>query len=372
MANITSSGIRQARLRTIIYLFGGLVILAVLIAALSPHFYFFKRVDPQEIGIKQRGGQIVDIVGPGIYSDVGLFVRLDKYSTAGVQFTTEDPEVITADQQRLGVSVFGTAFRPGLGTDVAQLRQLWTRYQTVYTNDQALMDTLDKLAYQAMKSCVGDKPFQDSVIGSDRDNLGACIDDKLNELGEPFGLTIANVTVPNVTLSPEVQAKLDAITQSRLDTEKAEQDRLKAIAEGAAQQAEQEAAIRVEQSKLQEQARQEITLAQLEKEKLIAEKAVIDAEKANDLLSAQRDLEINQAKAVAATELAKADLAKEIAMAELYSSNPNYYYYQMALANAGAIKDTDKLIFTTEGSFPQLVFGEGLNPVVPVTPATPN
>lgn len=371
MSNVTSS-IRQTRIRKMAVIIGSVVVLGIVVAALSPHFYFFKRVDPQEIGIKQRGGQIIDIVGPGIYSDVGLFVRLDKFSTAGVQFTTEDPEVITADQQRLGVSVFGTAFRPGVGTDEALMRQLWTRYQTVYTNDQALMDTLDKLAFQAMKSCVGDKPFQDSVIGSDRDALGACIDDKLNELGEPFGLTIANVTVPNVTLSPEVQAKLDAITQSRLDTEKAEQDRLKAIAQGAAQQAEQEAAIRVEQSKLQEQARQEITLAELQKEKLNAQNSVIDAEKTNALLSAQRDLEINTAKAVAAAELAKADLAKEIALAQIYSSNPNYYYYQMSVVNASAIKDTDKLIFTTEGTFPQLVFGEGLNPVVPVTPATPN
>ena len=50
------------------------------------------------------------------------------------------------------------------------------------------------------------------------------------------------MTVPNVALSPEVQQLLDAITKSRLETEKADQDRLKAIAQGEASKAEQEAA----------------------------------------------------------------------------------------------------------------------------------
>jgi hypothetical protein len=86
------------------------------------------------------------------------------------------------------------------------------------------------------------------------------------------------------------------------------------------------------------------------------------------LLSAQKDLEINQAQAVAAAEKAKAELAIETALAQLYNANPNYYYYQMSLANAGAIKETDKLIFTPDGVFPQLIFGNGFAPFVPVGP----
>ena len=44
--------------------------------------------------------------------------------------------------------------------------------------------------------------------------------------------------------------------------------------------------------------------------------------------------------------------------------------YQLALANASAIKATDKMIFVPDGVFPQLIFGNDLKPVVPVN-ATP-
>ena len=342
-----------------------LILLALLAFFFSQHFYFFKKVNPDEIGIRQRGGRIVEVVGPGMYSDVGLFVQLETYSTQEYDWVSTDPEVITFDQQRLGVVVSGSIFRPSI-SDVAMVKMLWTQYKTLYTSDLALQKKMDELSFQAMKVCVGDRSFSESVIGSDRDSLRQCIKEELDGLTAPFGLIVQNVVVPNVTLSAEVQAKLDAITQSRLDTEKAEQDRLKAIAEGAAQQAQQEAEIRVEQSILQEQARQETILAQLEQEKLSAQMAVIEAQKENELLAAQKDLEINEALAAAATEKAKADLARELALAEIYGQNSNYYQYMLALANASAITASDKLIFTPEGVFPQLVFGENLTPVVPV------
>jgi hypothetical protein len=178
--------------------------------------------------------------------------------------------------------------------------------------------------------------------------------------------------VPNVSLSPEVQALLDAITKSRLETEKAEQDRLKAIAEGTARQAEQEASIRVEQSRMQEETKQQTTLAKLNEDKLKAQLAVINAQKANDLLSAQKDLEINKAMAEAAMEKARADLAKDLALGDMYGKNPGYLSLQMALANASAIKATDKIIFTPNGTIPQLVFGNNILPTVPVQPQESN
>jgi len=307
----------------------------------------------------------VRIVPPGIYSDAALFAELQTYSTQAYQFTVSDAELITSDNQRIGVTASGSVFRPDF-TRADQIPMLWTKYSQIYTNDEALQKVANDLAAQAMKVCVGGRPFRESIIGSGRDELRNCIDDELNKLAEPYGLSIANVTVPNVALSEEVQSLLDSITKSRLETEKATQDKLKAIAEGEAQKAAQEAEIRVEQSRAQEEAKQKTTLAQLTSDQLKAEKNVIEAQKANDLLSAQRDLEINKALAAAAIEKAKADLAREIALAELYSGNSNYYTLQLALANASAIKASDKLIFVPEGTFPQLIFGENLQPVVPV------
>lgn len=356
--------------RTLIIAAIVIIVLGLLGILLTPHIYLLQRVNPDQVGVKTRGGRIVNVVTPGIYSDLGLYVELVTYSTQSYQFSASDPEVITQDNQRLGVTVSGSVFRPS-SSDVELVKALWIKYRNIYTNNDALQAVMNDLTTQAIKVCVGDRPFQDSVIGSDRDSLRNCIDDELNKLAESYGLSVANVTVPNVSLSPEVQSLLDAITKSRLETEKAQQDKLKATAEGQAAQAQQEAAIRVEQSKMQETTRQQTILAALEQEKLQAQLVVIEAQKANDLLAAQKDLEINKALAAAAIEKAKADIARELALADLYQANPNYYMLQMALANASAIKNTDKLIFTPEGVFPQLVFGSNVLPTVNVGSQTP-
>lgn len=360
-----TGSVSRAALRTILTIIAVIVGFAVLMAVIQPHYYLFKRVEPGQIGVKIRGGQIIQIVPPGLYTDAGLFVNLQTYSTEAYQFSVSDQELITSDNQRLGVTVAGSVFRPDF-TKADQIANLWARYRHIYTNDEALQKVANDLAAQAMKVCVGGKPFRESIIGAGRDDLRNCIDEELSDLATPYGLDVSNVTVPNVALSEEVQSLLDSITKSRLETEKAEQDRLKAIAQGEATKAEQEAQIRVEQSRIQEEAKQKTILAELSKQQLEAERQVIEAQKNNDLLAAQRDLEINKALADAAIEKARADLAKEIALAEMYATSPNYFTYQMSLANASAIKSTDKLIFVPEGVFPQLIFGEGLNPVVPV------
>jgi regulator of protease activity HflC (stomatin/prohibitin superfamily) len=334
-------------------------VLMLLLWGLTGQFvYLFARVNPDEVGIKLRGGQIADVVPPGVYSDVGLFVDLLKYNTQAYQFSAADPEVITQDNQRIGVTVSGSVLRPTLTRATRdELISYWVQYRSVYTSDQALQKVAEDLSFQSMKVCVGDRPFNESILGTNRDELRNCIDDELNKLMVPYGLAVANVTVPNVTLSEEVKGLLDAITKSRLETEKARQDKLKAEAEGTARQAQQEAEIRVQQAAAQETARQQATLAKLEVERLNAEKARIEASKANDLLAAQKDLEINTALADAALERARADLANEFAKATLYSSNANYLYYQLALANASALTKNDKLIFLQPGMFPNLVFG---------------
>ena len=210
----------------------------------------------------------------------------------------------------------------------------------------------------AMKVCGGDKKFDEAVIGSGRDALRSCIDEELSGLAEPLGLEVRNVAVPHVTISPEVQAALDAIVQSRLLTEKAKQDAQKAQQEAIAQQAVEEGKIRVEQSKLQEEARQQAALQQLKQEQLKAELTVIQQQTTN----AQAQLELTTAQQKVAQEQALVDVAKELALAKLYAENPSYVSLQIALANAQAIKETDKLIFTPDGVFPNLIFNNGAIP----------
>lgn len=354
----------------------------------SQFFYFFERIEEQEVGVKFRSGRINDIVGPGVYSDVGLFVRIERVSSEAVPFRVTDEELITLDKQRIGLVVTGDVFRPGVA-NVDTIRAKWAQYNQHYLNDEVARSAIEDRARQAMKVCVGDRIFDDAVIGTARDELRACIDTELDELASSYGLNVDNVAVPDVILLPEAQDRLDEIVQSRLQTEKAKQDELRAKAEAAAEQARQEGAIRVEQSRIQEEARQQKALAELDREKIEAQKAVIEAEranelarveaeraiieaeKANELLAATRDLEVQTARAAAAAEQAKAELAKDIALAELYSTNPGFLQMHMAQTNATALRETDKVIFTPEGVAPTLVIpGPGIVPTVDTNSST--
>lgn len=365
----------------------GLVLLFFLYSFSSQFFYFFEQVQEQEVGVKFRSGRITDIVGPGVYSDVGLFVEIRRVSSEAIPFTVTDEELITKDKQRIGLVVTGDVFRPGV-VDREMLRTLWAQYNQHYLNDEVARQAVADRARQAMKVCVGDRNFDDAVIGAARDQLRDCIDTQLDELAKNYGLNVQNVAVPDVILLPDAQARLDEIVQSRLQTEKAKQDELRAKAEAAAEQARQEGEIRVQQSRMQEESRQQKILAEFEREKIESQKAVIEAERANELarveaelaiiqaeknnalVAAQLDLEIQVARAKAAAEQAKADLAPEIAKAELIAGNPGYLQQLIAQANAAALNANDKIIFTPEGATPTIVIpGPGIVPTIETTTA---
>lgn len=372
---------------------GAFVLILILFGFMSNFFYFFERIDEDEVGVQFVSGRIKDVVGPGIYSDAGLFVEMRRVSSQAIAFSVSDAELITRDKQRIGLVVTGDIFRPRL-EERDLLQNLWGEYSALYQDDEAARVRIEDRAKQAMKVCVGNRGFDDNVIGTGRDELRECIDDELNKLADNYGLTVDNVAVPEVILSPEVQARLDEIVQSRLQTEKAAQDKLKAQAEAAAEQARQEGEIRVQQSRIQEESRQQKTLAELEQEKIVAQRAVIEAERANELarveaeqaiivaekdnalLAAERDLEIETARALAATERAKSDVATQVALAAVIADSPGFLQLQMAQSNAGALTAIDKIIFTPAGTTPTIVVpGPGIVPTMDVnqgeTAATP-
>lgn len=379
--------VRRPTITTRTVVIGVIVFIALLflLSLTSNFFYFFERVSASEVGVQFVSGRIKDVVGPGVYSDAGLFVDMERVSIQSVAFSVSDAELITKDKQRIGVVVTGDVFRPGLEAK-EQITQLWGEYSSLFLSDEAARLRIEDRARQSMKVCVGDRNFDDNVIGTGRDDLRNCIDDELNELAANYGLRVDNVVVPEVILSPEVQARLDEIVQSRLQTEKAAQDKLKADAEASAEQARQEGEIRVQQSRIQEESRQQTILAKLEEEKIAAQRAVIEAERANELarveaeqaiieaekenelIGAQRDLEIESARALAAVESAKADTAFQTVLAQLYANNPGFLQLQVVQANAAALNETDKIIFTPEGTIPTLVLpGPGIVPTVDTT-----
>jgi hypothetical protein len=328
---------------------------------MSRSFWYFEVINNDEVGVTVEAGKIRGVLQPGIAYDFGLFVELVKIKTSAVAITVDDPELITIDKQRIGLEVTADVFRPREADTVISN---YSRYRNIYLNDTSLQQRMTAFTLQAMKVCVGDKKFDEAVIGSGRDDLRACIDDELSGLAEPLGLEVRNVAVPQITISPEVQAGLDAIVQSRLATEKAKQDAEKAKQEAIAQQAVEEGRIRVDQSKLQEEARQQAILQDIKRQQLEAELAVIEQDKINT----QAQLELTTLQQKVAAEQALVDIAKETALGELYQKYPSFVSLQIAQANSAAIKDSDKFIFTPQGVFPNLIFSNGTLPTVNMNP----
>ncbi|OGC69344.1 hypothetical protein A2415_04380 [candidate division WWE3 bacterium RIFOXYC1_FULL_39_7] len=378
------------------------VVVFAVIGAFTFFGYFWVSVDATHIGVETIEGRVTAVLPPGIHSNDARWADLTEVSLEQLPWCATDPEVITSDRQRLGFVVCGTVSRPGLGDLVegtgetfykVNNNENWTGYKQYYLNDGLLAgryetkptedgkDTvyvitqaglMDQLARQAMKVCVGARTFDTAVVGGSRDELRQCIDDNVSERAAAYGgLKVQNVTVPNVVLLPEVQQKFDDITQSRLDVELANQDALKEASLANQQLALESGKIRVEQGRIQELEKQKALTYDLERQALEAEKAVIEAQKANDLLTAQKDLEIALAQLEVERAQALAIIAKDEALATLYAQYPEYREMLIKLAWAASIKATDKLILPA-GTDPMTILqpdGEsGVDVVIPATP----
>lgn len=359
---------------------GILIVLVILLLAAAFVFfkpvYLMKGLGQQEMGVKIRAGEIVDIVGPGgIYNDFGLYVKLESYNIEGVTFDIADDEVFTKDMQPVFVEIRGQVFRPSLtsiksvNTDGTisyftkeEIARHYVNYRQSYVDNNVLKDQLDGFSRQAMKVCVGQNDLRGNAVAEGRDTLRNCIENELEKLTNEIGMYVNNVVVTDVQASDQAMQVINETNQYLLDAEKAKAQAQKLEEEGKANAVQKEAEIRVQQAAQQETARQKVTLAELEEKELVARREVLKAEKENAIL----EQELNAEKAKAAELEAQAELAKERLLAQIYEENPGYYQLKISEMNASAIKGTDKFIIVPEGAMPQLVLGKDVIPTANV------
>lgn len=340
-----------------------------LIVADSLFGYALYPIRADQVGILLKENRPYQVVGPGSHTRLGWMEDIIPVNVAGVAFTMRDDEVLTKDQQRIGIEVRGTVHRPGLEKQDQLLRN-WGTYSGFYLSDRPLVGEtptrpedrptglMQALGQQAGKVCVGDLNFSEAVVGSARDVLRECIDREVDKLASSYGLEVRNVVVPNVTLGAAVQKKLDEITEARFATQLAVQNAAKARADADRDQATEEGKIRVEQARVQEKSKQDAITAELDKRRLEAQADALRAQKDNELLVAQRDLQIAETQRRVAEETAKARLAEETAKAAMLQTNPAYTDYLTAQAWAGAYSRMDK-VFLPPNVSPFFMIGNG-------------
>lgn len=356
----------------VIRFFAGIFAIMLLGAIIFPNTklfgYAFKTVDTGQVGVEVKRGEFIGVVGPGSYTEpFNWNSDIITVNTHAITFTAEDPEVLTKDLQRIGVTVSGDLFRPGLG----ELNEdLWEQYRPYYDSreesaDQALLALVSNMAKQAMKVCVGERTFEQAAVGEQRNDLFVCIDEQLSSLMSEYGIEVKNVVVPNIAISTTMQAQLDALTESSNQILVERQNEALAAATGARQLAQAQQQIIVEQGILQETIRQQTITQALEAQLALAKRDAIQANIDNAILEANGDLDVAEIDVQVAQQAAMSDLADEDVLATIISEHPEYADYLVGLAMAAALGETE-LVVVPAGTDPNLIFGDSVVPTIDV------
>ncbi|HNY94700.1 MAG TPA: SPFH domain-containing protein, partial [Flexilinea sp.] len=203
------------------------ILLLVLFFITFKPVYIMVGLGQQEMGVKIRAGEIIDIVGPGgIYSDFGLYVKMERYNIEGVQFQVSDDEVFTKDMQPVYVEIRGQVFRPALnsvkiiGSDGTvqyfskdEITKNFVNYRQIYTDNAALETQMDGFSRQAMKVCVGQNDLRGNAVAEGRDILRNCIEAELEKLTRDIGLYVNNIVVTDVKASEQAMVVINETNQ---------------------------------------------------------------------------------------------------------------------------------------------------------------
>lgn len=182
--------------------------------------YINDEVGTNQVGIQLDQNKIVDIVDPGVYSDWGLWSDLKVVDVDTLTFSVEDPEVLTKDNQAVGVKITIQARRKN---DDDSIENLLTKWSLLVNND-ALIATISATAREGMKN--GTRGYTLTELLDDRNGLADAIRTQLELDSAKYSVEIINVTVENIAPSVSYMEILSqtANLKAQTDQEKRRQD----------------------------------------------------------------------------------------------------------------------------------------------------
>lgn len=159
-----------------------------------------------------ESNKIVNVVGPGMYSG-GALAEIKVINVDALTFSVEDPEVLTSDNQAIGLKVTIQARRK---SDKDSVMNLMTNWSTL-TDDGNFVNTVAATAREGMKN--GVRSFTLDKLLDDRNGLANNIKDQLEQDSEKYSAEIINVTIENVAPSAEYMKALNDKALLRVNTE---------------------------------------------------------------------------------------------------------------------------------------------------------
>lgn len=176
--------------------------------------YINEEVKPSQMAVQLDSNRVVNVVGPGIYSDWGFFADLQQIDIGTITFSIDDPEVMTQDNQAVAVKMTIQAQR---NNDKESMIGMITNWASLIDNNN-MASTISATAREGMKN--GVRSFTLNKLLDDRNGLSTAIREQLEKDTEKYSVKIINVTIENIGVNPDYMKILNDKALVRAETEK--------------------------------------------------------------------------------------------------------------------------------------------------------
>jgi regulator of protease activity HflC (stomatin/prohibitin superfamily) len=188
-------------------------ILMVLVALALSGCYVNDEVGTNQVAVQLEKNKIQSVVGPGVYSDWGLWADLQAMDVDTLTFPVEDPEVLTKDNQAVGVRITIQARRK---SDTDSVTNIFSKWSALVDNT-ALVNTISATAREGMKN--GTRGFTLPELLDDRNGLADAIRTQLEDDAQKYSVEIVNVTIENIAPSQAYMAILGETANIKAQTD---------------------------------------------------------------------------------------------------------------------------------------------------------
>lgn len=354
-------------MRTIIVVVVVILVAILLFLGWKSFFgYWNEEIKSGEQGMQLKRNVPYQAVQEGVYTDTTLFADMAKWSVTPRHVCyTNDEVALSGLEQFIGATVCANVRNPEITEyDIignwSTCSMRWVDFDNV--TGKQMSD--DKTTYiltsntpagsvlgQALKECAGSRTLLQSAVGSNRGDLAQCVSERSKEMmyNDYCGVRMDSVVIPDITVPDEIKTSITNFGISQSQTLLLNQQAKEEEARGVKALAVETAKTKVEQGKLQEEARQRQNTLIEEAKAEEARKALINAQTSNLLLQANQRLEVAKIERAAADEAARSKTASDLAFAQICQKYPEYCKYLADLAAYQAFGQTDKVY--VDGNF---------------------
>jgi regulator of protease activity HflC (stomatin/prohibitin superfamily) len=189
-----------------------LVALAIIVAilVLNP----FKTIDAGTVGVKLRFGQAVGTMEPGMHVVVPFMERAVVYSTRTVKRTFDKVNSYSKDIQASDSKV-SVNYR----VDPTKAVEVYSRYGETFAET-----IIDPVLLKRLKEIFG--KYDAAEIVTQREKLGSEVENNVRQ-NMPPGITIDGVQIENIDFSDAYEQAIEAAMQAQAEVKKTEQELLR-------------------------------------------------------------------------------------------------------------------------------------------------